>query len=209
MGRTDGARLSARTWTRRTCSSTATCSSRCESRWTSAAASTPLTATGYSAPARPGDRRSEHVYVTAPCQIFVLRWTTCGCSFTGLVGAGCADLRVHPDHPRRATLSPVSLTGLAHFIGLLLFGGYGGGSFLNDAWLFNTRAAAWTSMLPLTTQAADASVRPNGRYGHTAIAYSRSLGGGCKCWQRHAALCVLRPLHSSDPSGHSIGQHSK
>ncbi|KAJ1624058.1 hypothetical protein T492DRAFT_882564 [Pavlovales sp. CCMP2436] len=68
-----------------------------------------------------------------------------------------------------ATLSPVSLSDSVHPVGLLLFGRHGGGSFLGDVWLFDTRTAAWTMLLPHTAQTADASVRPDGRCAHSAI----------------------------------------
>jgi hypothetical protein len=81
-----------------------------------------------------------------------------------------------------ATLSPVSLGDAAHPAGLLLFGGYDGESVLNDVWLFDTRTAAWTMLLPHTAQASDASVRPDGRVGHSAITHGSSevviFGGG-------------------------------
>jgi hypothetical protein len=82
-----------------------------------------------------------------------------------------------------ATLSPVSLSDSARSVGLLLFGGCSDESLLNDVWLFDTRTAAWTMLLPYTTQAADASVRPEGRYGHSAITHTSSsevvIFGGC------------------------------
>jgi len=59
---------------------------------------------------------------------------------------------------------------------MLLFGGYDGESNLNnDVWLFDARTAAWTMLLPHTAQAADASVRPDGRFGHSAITRNSSL----------------------------------
>jgi len=68
-------------------------------------------------------------------------------------------------------------------VGLLLFGGDDGEDDLNDVWLFDTRTAAWTMLLPHTAQAADASVRPDGRYGHSAITHNSNaevviFGGG-------------------------------
>jgi len=74
-----------------------------------------------------------------------------------------------------ATLSPVSLSDSAHPVGLLLFGGDDGEDDLNDVWLFDTRTAAWTMLLPHTAQqAADASVRPDARAWHSAITYNSS-----------------------------------
>jgi hypothetical protein len=73
-----------------------------------------------------------------------------------------------------ATLSPVSLSDSAHPVGLLLFGGWSGESDLNDVWLFDTRTTAWTMLLPHTAQAANASVRPDGRGAHSAITHNSS-----------------------------------
>ncbi|KAJ1625164.1 hypothetical protein T492DRAFT_911127 [Pavlovales sp. CCMP2436] len=73
-----------------------------------------------------------------------------------------------------ATLSLVSLSDSAHSMGLLLFGGYGGSSFRDDAWLFDTCTAARTMLLPHTAQAADASVRHDARDGHLAITHNNS-----------------------------------
>ncbi|KAJ1624547.1 hypothetical protein T492DRAFT_911656 [Pavlovales sp. CCMP2436] len=75
----------------------------------------------------------------------------------------------------RATLSPVSLSSSAHLVGLLLFGGYDENySNLDEVWLFDTRTAAWTMLPPHTAQAADASVRPDARAGHSAITHNSS-----------------------------------
>jgi len=74
-----------------------------------------------------------------------------------------------------ATLSPVSLSDSARPARLVLFGGYDGGICLNEVWLFDTRTAAWTMLLPhAAQQAADASVHPDGRVGHSAITHNRS-----------------------------------
>ncbi|KAJ1632196.1 hypothetical protein T492DRAFT_868653 [Pavlovales sp. CCMP2436] len=71
-----------------------------------------------------------------------------------------------------ATLSPVSLSDSAHPVGLLLFGGHGGESFFNDVWLFDMRTITWMMLLPHTAQAADESVRPDARFGHSAITHN-------------------------------------
>jgi len=71
-----------------------------------------------------------------------------------------------------ATLSPVSLSDSAHPGGLFLFGGSDGAVYRYDIWRFDTRTAAWTMLLPHTAQAADASVRPSGRAGHSAITHN-------------------------------------
>ncbi|KAJ1624041.1 hypothetical protein T492DRAFT_912080 [Pavlovales sp. CCMP2436] len=73
-----------------------------------------------------------------------------------------------------AALSPVSLSAV-HTVGLLLFGGDDGEVDLSDMWLFDTRTAAWTMLLPHNVQqAADASVRPDGRFGYSAITHISS-----------------------------------
>ncbi|KAJ1619438.1 hypothetical protein T492DRAFT_916000 [Pavlovales sp. CCMP2436] len=80
-----------------------------------------------------------------------------------------------PTARHSATLSPVSLSDSARPARLVLFGGYDGGICLNEVWLFDTRTAAWTMLLPhAAQQAADASVHPDGRVGHSAITHNRS-----------------------------------
>jgi len=98
----------------------------------------------------------------------------CDSAATGTASWELVAPKLNPTARGAATLSLVSLSDSPRPMGLLLFSGYGGGSFLNDVWLFDTRTAAWKMLLPHTAQTADASGRPAERYGHSEITHNSS-----------------------------------
>jgi hypothetical protein len=122
-----------------------------------------------------------------------------------------------------ATLSAVTLSGPAHH-GLLMFGGRCGDSFLNDVWLFDTRALAWEMLAPHTimTAAEEAPVdltRPIGRWAHSAVTHQSTevviFGGSApgRCFNdvfsfdtRKGQWVHHEPMGTppSERSGHSV-----
>jgi len=81
---------------------------------------------------------------------------------------------IAPTSELNPTARMLATLSRAHPVGLILFGGGDDESFLNNVWLFDTRSAVWTMFLPYTAQAANASVRPDGRVGHSAITHKSS-----------------------------------
>lgn len=118
-----------------------------------------------------------------------------------------------------ATLTAVQLSDPTHH-GLLMFGGRCQEAFLNDAWLFDTRAAKWTQVSPHIVQPREgAPGAPEGRWAHSAVAYNSSevviFGGSApgRCFNDvhsfHARPREWRLHETAGPkpsarSGHSV-----